>query len=92
MTQTRRTVTVVWISPKGAGRMRVFDDADKLWAFLDKLRCPATVRNAHGEKIGAVERHDGDDARRKWFAWFERDEVGDYTRPASNTNSAGEHK
>lgn len=58
--------------------MRVFDDADKLWAFLDKLRCKAIVRNARGEEVGGVADMDGyaDDRRRRWNPWFDRDEVG----------------
>ncbi len=71
----RKSVTVVWLSPKGAGRMRVFDDADKLWTFLDKLRCKATVRNARGELVGTVEQRE-DGGARKWFAWFDPEEVG----------------
>lgn len=72
----KRSVTVVYTSLQGAVCMRVFDDADKLSAFLNALRRSAVVRNARGEKIGAVERHDGDDARRRWLAWFDKSEVG----------------
>lgn len=75
----RRSVTVVWKSPKGAGCMRVFDDPDKLWAFLDKLRCKAIVRNAQGEEVGGVADMGHahlDDRRRRWNPWFDRDEVG----------------
>lgn len=71
----KRSVTVMWLSARGAGCMRMFDDAEKLWAFLNSLRHDAVVRSGSGEKVGGVERRD-DGERRKWYAWFDPEQVG----------------